>query len=342
LSTNSFNAAGRSYNEILSALPPGQRGKRGKPLGKNSIYEILQNERYIGTYSWNKRKMKYFGEWAGGVPSDRAVVIDDAIQPIIDPETWEKVRKRMSENKKNTLNKARKPGRVYLLSGILRCGYCGAKFVGTTSTNKRGYEYKYYMCGNKSRNKTCSAKNIAAGPIEIIISQVLRESLEDGEMIEAMARAIMLAGANQNKASSKEFLENDLALVNKHQTNLIKAVRNGLDIETIREEIRELETKKRLLEEKLKALHPKTGVSRDHLINELRKDAELLKEGDSCMKDLIKKYIVEIKVWEDNIEVYSTADITQLTMIPEEWRTFSAQDAENLNVLGTGGCGGGI
>lgn len=57
--------AGRSYNEILNAVA-GAVGKRGRPLGKNSLHSILTNERYIGTYSWNKRRVKLFRKWAGG------------------------------------------------------------------------------------------------------------------------------------------------------------------------------------------------------------------------------------------------------------------------------------
>ena len=54
--------AGRSYSEILKALPPGLHGKRGRPIGKNSLHEILRNERYIGKYTWCKRKVKYMSE----------------------------------------------------------------------------------------------------------------------------------------------------------------------------------------------------------------------------------------------------------------------------------------
>lgn len=121
-------AAGRSYAKIMSALPAGLCGKRGRPIGKNSLHEILKNERYTGKYTWCKRKVKYMSEWAGGSPSDRAVTIENAIPPIIDAATWERVQKRMEANKHNTLNKSRRH-REYLLSGLLRCGYCGAAFV---------------------------------------------------------------------------------------------------------------------------------------------------------------------------------------------------------------------
>ena len=38
----------------------GYRTKRGKLFGKNSLYSILQNEKYVGKYIFNKRLEKRF------------------------------------------------------------------------------------------------------------------------------------------------------------------------------------------------------------------------------------------------------------------------------------------
>ena len=103
---------GRSYNDILDAVS-GAVGKRGRPLGKNSLHSILTNERYVGTYTWNKRRVKLFRKWAGGAPNPACVRLEGMIPAIIDENTWERVQKRMSDNKRNAVNKAKRP---YLLS----------------------------------------------------------------------------------------------------------------------------------------------------------------------------------------------------------------------------------
>lgn len=60
-------AAGKSYSYIVDQMKKnGVVGKRGRPIGVNSLFEILRNERYIGVYSWNKKQMKFFRKWAGG------------------------------------------------------------------------------------------------------------------------------------------------------------------------------------------------------------------------------------------------------------------------------------
>ena len=69
------------------------RGKRGRPLGKNSLPCILHNERYIGVYTWNKKQVKLFRKWAGGKPNPAVIRLEDAIPAIIDMNTWERVQK---------------------------------------------------------------------------------------------------------------------------------------------------------------------------------------------------------------------------------------------------------
>ena len=48
-------ADGHGYNAIIDRLNfLGYVTKAGKLLGKNSLYEILNNEKYIGVYTFNK------------------------------------------------------------------------------------------------------------------------------------------------------------------------------------------------------------------------------------------------------------------------------------------------
>lgn len=166
-------AAGESYNTILAACS-GAVGKRGRPLGKNSLHSILENERYVGVYSWNKRRVKMLRKWAGGQPNPNAVRIEDAIPPIIDADTWAAVQRRLHDNRRNAVNKAK---REYLLTGLIECEECGAAYVGHTSTvRKNGVvtrETRWYVCGNKYRTGTCHAKNIKADEIESFVRQSL-------------------------------------------------------------------------------------------------------------------------------------------------------------------------
>ncbi len=62
------------------------------------------------------------------------VRIEDAIPPIIDPDTFEKVQRMLKYNQKAAARKNAKA--EYLLTEKLFCGKCGAMMVGVSGTGK--------------------------------------------------------------------------------------------------------------------------------------------------------------------------------------------------------------
>ena len=138
-------AMGESYSTIIDSLAAkGHIGKYGRPIGKNSLNALLQNERYNGTYFWNKHQMKYMCKWAGGKENPNVVRIEGGVPAIIDMETWERVQKRMSDNNRKAANTAK---HKYLLSGMIECGECGGAYTGKTNTSGKGYITHFYVCG---------------------------------------------------------------------------------------------------------------------------------------------------------------------------------------------------
>ena len=234
--------AGKSYSDILEAVK-GAVGKKGRPLGKNSLHSILTNERYVGTYTWNKRRVKLFNRWAGGAQNPNCVRIEDQIPAVIDEITWERVQKRMSDNKRNATNKAK---RAYLLSGVIECAECGATYIGHTSTNSKGRETRYYVCGNKYRTRTCKAKNINADEIETFVVQQLKVYLLQADF-EKEAQFI----ADQVNSSTPDLRTEraELASINAQINNGLKAILNGMEIPELQDEIDRLRVRKGELED---------------------------------------------------------------------------------------------
>ena len=305
-------AAGKSYSYIVDQVAAlGVLGKRGRPIGTNSLHEILKNERYIGIYTWNKRTVKFMGKWAGGKDNPNMVQIEDVIPRIIDDETWRKVRARMNANKHNTLNKSRR-NREYILSGLLRCDKCGGTFVGVTTTNKKGYEYKFYCCANKKRLHTCDAKNIAANDIEPLVVNLIKNEILNGEIIEKTADAILVASAAHSDEASADSLKKEIAGLNTKISNLLRSLEDGLDSSIVRERLIENEARKKILEQKLKEIIPRPPVSREFLIKELRADVERVQDDPANMKELLNKYIVNIKIADNQIEIYAVSDLNSV------------------------------
>lgn len=238
----SMYSSGSSYEQILEKIGT-VYGKRGRPIGKNSLHYILKSERYIGVYTWCKRHVKIMGKWAGGVPNENAVRIEGAIPRIIDDETWERVQRRMNNRKNRAANKAK---RDYLLSGLIECTECGAAYVGHTSTNTKGYSTRCYICGNKYRTHTCTAKNINADDIETAVVQNVKMYLL-GLDFEKMAVEI----ADRINSASPDLKEEriELADINAQLANGTKAILKGLDYPELQTEMFKLRVRKSELED---------------------------------------------------------------------------------------------
>lgn len=279
-------AKGQGYNTILEAVKD-VKGKRGQPLGKNSLHSILTNERYIGTYTWNKKINKVMRKWAGGKPNPSCVTITNAIPQIIDTETWERVRMRMSDNKRKACNKAKSE---YLLSGMIECVECGGTFIGHTSTNKKGYKTRSYICGTKYRTKACKAHNVNADELEDFVVQQVKAYLLGVDFdTEAKKIADMVNGASVDVSAERQ----ELTDINTKINNGVRAALNGLDIPELQDEIARLRIRKSELEdiiayqsrEKKKHLNPDDikAVLTDALYN-----------WDTDYKNIIRQCVTKI------------------------------------------------
>lgn len=277
-------AAGKSYGEILDTIGE-VRGKRGKIMGKNSLYYILRNERYAGVYSWCKYHSKIMGKYAGRTPNENAVRIEDSIPAIIDKKTWENVQMRMNDKKHNASNKAK---RDYLLSGLIECTACGASYVGHTSTNKRGYSTRYYCCGNKYRNHTCQSKNINANDLEEFVIKNLKlylEQLDFGQMAQQIADEINGATADL-KAERKELADIIFQL-----NNGTKAILKGIDYPELQEEMFKLRVRKSELEDIISRGEEKKPVDAEKIEKFLRESLDQIDENaKQVCKSLVKVY----------------------------------------------------
>ena len=276
---------GQSYNAILGAVK-GATGKRGRPLGKNSLHSILTNERYIGTYTWNRRRVKLFRKWAGGAPNPNCVRLEGHIPAIIDEITWERVQKRMSDNKRNAANKAK---RTYLLSGLIECEECGGTYVGHTSRSAKGYETRYYVCGNRYRTHTCKAKNINADELETFVVQQLKAYLLGTDFRqEAQRIADQVNGSSPDLAAERAELADVTAKIN----NGLKAILSGMDFPELRDEMDRLRVRKSELEDIIGRRTARRQKVDPQSIVDIFEDA--LDNWDTNLPTIIKQLVTKI------------------------------------------------
>src|SRR4029453_2297673 len=111
-----------------------------------------------------------------------------AVEPIIDRELFEAVQSRLRE-----LNPKKTPGGVsgspHLLTGILRCGYCGGAM--TMGAGKSG-RYKYYRCCTKGRlgPRACAGQSVPMLPTDEAIVRRFQECILDPVVFESLVEGL--------------------------------------------------------------------------------------------------------------------------------------------------------
>lgn len=290
---NIFNmyAKGHSYSEILDTIGNNIVGKKGRPLGKNSLYAILKNDRYIGIYTWNRRRIKTLGKWAGGEENKNQVRIEDAIPRIIDQETWNAVQNRLKSNKGGTYKAKHK----YLLSGLIHCDSCGAMYCGRTSVNQRGYQNPYYVCGNKTRTRKCDSKNIKASEIEEFVKQAVKDALLSMDL-DAVSRNVV-DNLNQKVIDRSNEKQELIDVCSKIQ-NITKAIMNGITYPELMDNMNNLQNRKLELEEIL-SLDKYEEINRSSAEDIKELLSELLEDLDNNIENVVKSFVIRINAHHD-------------------------------------------
>lgn len=148
-----------STSEIAKMLTErGYRTYRGSQWTASALLKILHNEKYVGdlvqrkTFTPNflthEKKMN-----KGEVP---LVTIQNHHQPIISRDVWDLAQQRIRQNDKHR-GKVGGHSNRYIFSGKIKCGECGAGFVGRNKYLPEGEKVRRWSCGTAVREgvKSC-------------------------------------------------------------------------------------------------------------------------------------------------------------------------------------------
>ena len=222
--------ANYSYKRMADELnSKGYRTKTGKLFTKNSFFSILTQEKYIGTYTWNKARQKTTNGTRNShkhKPLSEQIIIDNVVPAIIEKEQFNRVQAIIAS--RNNGASSSKSRRFYLLSGIgkLKCAECGAYLVGT-ARRSHGNEYVYYNCPNHKRH-TCSVKEIRADYLnEFVVKTIVSDIYKRDDLIE-----VFNSTDDQGKILR---LNNRLSGLEKSSRNILKSLRHSTNPDLINE-----------------------------------------------------------------------------------------------------------
>jgi len=126
--------------------------KFGRPFKIKYIHTILKDTTYSGTLYEMKTNWRKTGQREVEVTkNDKSDWIPIAVPAIVTLEDQIKVKKQFSENIEFA---RRNKQREYMLTGLLKCGYCGYGML-AISYNRKPRLLKYYVCYGKRQLKIC-------------------------------------------------------------------------------------------------------------------------------------------------------------------------------------------
>lgn len=298
-------ASGSGYINIINELNlKGFKTKRGSQFGKNSLHDLLKNKKYIGVYS--------FGRVAGGHTDKRnshktdenMIEIPDAIPAIISKELWNKVQQQMIESKRSPGSHTAKE--EYLLSGLIYCGECGAKMVGSRVTS-RGNKYVYYRCDRQQRQNSCGNSRIKKEDVEKEVLAFIEKEYLDPDKISELTAEINKAIASklEEYETNNTHLLKEKENLTKRISNLLNALEEGESIDLIRERLTENKRKLSEIESQLLVISQKqlaVYLSEDQ-VSETVNSLSAKDKSPEQVRAMLKMFVDKIIVKQNELEI---------------------------------------
>lgn len=256
---------------------------KGKPFAPNTVYGILGNEKYSGSYRKDDE------------------IIDNIYPQLIPTDTYQKVREKAEKNKFGK----RSVKTIYLLRHKVKCGYCGRPISAETGTARNGEVKRYYKCiGRKKDNNGCIKTQIPKEFLEEFVSNVIIEKLIDTQNIDTIIAEIMRR-QNLNENSNLKMLSNEKSRIDRALDNLVTAIENGITSNTTNKRLHDLEKQQEEIERQILIERSKTVVKLNE--RDIRQYYEQALRLEMPM--LINFLVKEIVLYNDKIEIYFNTPI---------------------------------
>lgn len=231
---------GGSVRSVAASLNSRRRRTRnGGRWGIVAVRDVLRNPAYIGTY-------RRFG-----------LRIPSSYESIVSPSVFRQAQDRLLERGPQQRLESRPPPPVFLLSGLLVCGYCGRRMMGVsrrqTWRRKDGErmraEYRYYQCQSRINRNQCAYRTVKAAEIEDEALRVLRSLLESGARGPG-ADADPNGGARRGGAEKARALAEAASLDRQFREGVQRAASGTLSLSRLRGGLEQMQAVKRELAEK--------------------------------------------------------------------------------------------
>ena len=293
---------------------------------------LLMNELYSGVIVWNRVRMVKDPTTGKRISRpNKAADYRRAQAPhlrIIDQETWDAAQAIKRGRSRVGATAARKPPRP--LSGLLRCGYCGAGMT-ALGAQRPGKPHRVQCAGFRESGTCSNGRKISRSAIEALVFEGLRDELAHPEAIAEYVKTYneerrRLARQNGDR---EKHLTRRAGEVARELERLVDAIAKGIgDLDAIGPRMKALQEERDQVKAQLAAtaqadqvvtLHP-AAVSRYladiKQLSDVAADAAALDEPElvATLRSLVEAVIVHAPANSDEFTVEIRASLSELTM----------------------------
>lgn len=260
-----------------------------------TLRQTLDNPTYTGL-------VKYDGQ-----------VFEGNHEAIIDKKTFDAVQSELDIRQKKAYafnNNPRPFQSKYMLSGIIRCGYCGAPLVSTLgNVRKDGTRLMKYQCTKRiikktrpttvyNDNKKCDSGFYMMQNVESYVVNAISELQASPELVESM----MQSTTEKPKTNIKQ-LESELAKISSRLKKLSDLYLNDLiSIDDLKKQTTDLKENRKRIEDTIDNNKDdndeKVGVLKSKLTG-----SDIKERDYQDQSNLVKAFVRKVSVTSDNIEI---------------------------------------
>ena len=283
----------------------GYLNREGKPFSIASLHDMRRNEKYNGTYVYNRtvaatRSGKRNNH--ASKPDGQIIRIPGGMPAVVPMDLWRRVQEKMDKNQHTGgRNNAKTP---YLLSGLIYCGVCGRHMTAQVSGRDRnGTLQRRYACPDKC------VKRIRKEKAEAYVLDYLRQLADDPALVQhAINIANDFAGNEYaDHGQEVEELETRLKEIETKLRGVIDFIASaGASApSSLMDEIRDLESEQaRIQQEIVRLTDPPISLDAELLLKGLRQVAALTDQSMEEQKKAIAQIVRRVAVFDDHLCVY--------------------------------------
>lgn len=291
----------------------------GKPFGKNSLYEILRNKKYTGTYIYNRAVEKdpftHKRNHHRTRDASEMIVLKDAVPRIISDEDFQIVQALLNQRRRRReVGKGKKE--TYLLTGKIVCGECGCAYSGNrkkSSGNRK--PIITYRCNNRAcrTKQECHNREVNRDYLENFVLDQIEKAVFNKHVVSRLMKDFKeyLQSLDTEQNASLKRLQNQVAEVDRKEENLLNLIASGKVSEgqevILLNSIERMDADKRKLQEEIERVRIAMDVavpSQQEIEMYFQKAREQFRNRTlEEQQALVNAFVEKIIVHEDEVEV---------------------------------------